>query len=236
MNLPDALANRIREACGDGLLLDARQGRGIIADWRSVPDMAQRLKLCGYTRCVDYTLYELPAPQPQSQNSGGGDSPPFGYDASEERRRATAATEQTVFQFHLTLRAPEHGHAALWLKWKYTLDASDPQPFPTLSRIWPSAGLAEREILEMYGLPFSGNERLTPLLLDETFAGHPLRRDYAPPAWPNFAAALLRQRHEAALLAGLHSTPTAGAGRIPPSSPASTQSGIHAAHTDGGAQ
>ena len=36
----------------------------------------------------------------------------------------------------------------------------------------------EREAHEMYGIEFTGNDDLRPILLYEGFAGHPLRKDY----------------------------------------------------------
>ena len=52
----------------------------------------------------------------------------------------------------------------------------------------------------MLGIPFSGNTQLTPLLLDETFGGHPLRLDFTDEPEPSYAEALLLQRHEQAML------------------------------------
>jgi NADH:ubiquinone oxidoreductase subunit C len=101
------------------------------------------------------------------------------------------------FSFELALRCPEQGHALLALKWKWT-QAGDAAP--SLSRIWPAAGLAERELLEMLGIVFAGNDNLEPLLLPEQFPGYPLRRDYIAPAAPDFASAVLAQRHTGALL------------------------------------
>jgi NADH-quinone oxidoreductase subunit B len=41
-----------------------------------------------------------------------------------------------------------------------------------------SAGFAERECHDMYGIVFRGNPDLRPILLYEGFVGHPLRKDY----------------------------------------------------------
>ena len=105
------------------------------------------------------------------------------------------------FNFELALRCPEHAHALLTLKWKWT--QVDGEPAPSLSRIWPAAGLAERELLEMFGIVFAGNENLDPLLLPEQFPGFPLRRDYTKPAADDFAARVLKERHERGLLDAL---------------------------------
>ena len=49
---------------------------------------------------------------------------------------------------------------------------------PTLAALYGSARYMEREVHEMYGIDFAGNEDLRPILLYEGFVGHPLRKDY----------------------------------------------------------
>ena len=49
---------------------------------------------------------------------------------------------------------------------------------PTLVGLYGSARYMEREVHEMYGIAFAGNEDLRPILLYEGFVGHPLRKDY----------------------------------------------------------
>lgn len=49
---------------------------------------------------------------------------------------------------------------------------------PTLTRLYGSAHFLEREVHEMYGIGFAGNDDLRPILLYEGFEGHPLRKDY----------------------------------------------------------
>jgi len=56
-----------------------------------------------------------------------------------------------------------------------------PEERPTvasLARLYGSARFMEREVHEMYGIEFTGNEDLRPILLYEGFVGHPLRKDY----------------------------------------------------------
>ncbi len=48
----------------------------------------------------------------------------------------------------------------------------------TLSDWYGSANYLEREVHEMYGVSFAGNDDLRPILLYEGFEGHPLRKDY----------------------------------------------------------
>jgi NADH-quinone oxidoreductase subunit C len=49
----------------------------------------------------------------------------------------------------------------------------------SLTALYGSAAFMERECHDMYGIRFSGNADLRPILLYEGFRGHPLRKDYA---------------------------------------------------------
>jgi NADH-quinone oxidoreductase subunit C len=49
---------------------------------------------------------------------------------------------------------------------------------PSLAGHYGSARYMEREVHDMYGIEFTGNEDLRPVLLYEGFVGHPLRKDY----------------------------------------------------------
>ena len=65
----------------------------------------------------------------------------------------------------------------LRLRLKTQVAESDPT-VATLSGLFGSARYMEREVHEMYGIKFSGNDDLRPILLYEGFVGHPLRKDY----------------------------------------------------------
>ena len=49
---------------------------------------------------------------------------------------------------------------------------------PSLTSVWPSADLQEREIWDLYGIRFPGHPNLKRILLWEGFHGHPMRKDY----------------------------------------------------------
>jgi NADH-quinone oxidoreductase subunit C len=51
-------------------------------------------------------------------------------------------------------------------------------PIPSVTGLWPVAGWLEREVFDMYGVPFSGNPDLRRILTDYGFEGHPFRKDF----------------------------------------------------------
>ncbi|MFI6699300.1 NADH-quinone oxidoreductase subunit C [Streptomyces sp. NPDC050509] len=65
----------------------------------------------------------------------------------------------------------------------------DAAVLPTAIGVYAGAGWHERETHEMFGVAFTDHPNLVPLLLPETFEGHPLRKDFVlaarvAKAWP----------------------------------------------------
>jgi NADH-quinone oxidoreductase subunit C len=58
------------------------------------------------------------------------------------------------------------------------VSTNEDRPVPSVTEIWPVAGWLEREVFDMYGVLFSGNEDLRRILTDYGFAGHPQRKDF----------------------------------------------------------
>jgi NADH-quinone oxidoreductase subunit C len=49
---------------------------------------------------------------------------------------------------------------------------------PSVTGLWPVAGWLEREVFDMYGVGFDGNDDLRRILTDYGFEGHPQRKDF----------------------------------------------------------
>jgi NADH-quinone oxidoreductase subunit C len=58
------------------------------------------------------------------------------------------------------------------------VSTDDVKPVPSVTGIWPVAGWLEREIYDLYGVLFTGNNDLRRILTDYGFRGHPLRKDF----------------------------------------------------------
>jgi NADH-quinone oxidoreductase subunit C len=62
------------------------------------------------------------------------------------------------------------------LRLKISLGADEQSA--TIVPIWPAANWLEREIFDLFGIPFRGHPNLKRILLPDEWQGHPLRKDY----------------------------------------------------------
>lgn len=58
------------------------------------------------------------------------------------------------------------------------LSTDETTPVPTVTGLWPNAGWLEREVFDMFGVIFDGNQDMRRILTDYGFEGHPFRKDF----------------------------------------------------------
>jgi NADH-quinone oxidoreductase subunit C len=80
--------------------------------------------------------------------------------------------------YHLYSMSLKQGPVILRMR---TADRSRPAHLPSLTPIWRSAELQEREIYDLYGIRFDGHPDLRRILMWDEFEDYPMRKDYVQP-------------------------------------------------------
>jgi NADH-quinone oxidoreductase subunit C len=80
--------------------------------------------------------------------------------------------------YHLFSITHKHGPVIIRLR---TADRASGARLPSLTPVWRSAELQEREIFDLYGIHFEGHPDLRRILMWDEFVDHPMRKDYVPP-------------------------------------------------------
>ena len=80
--------------------------------------------------------------------------------------------------YHLYSMSQKHGPVIIRIR---TADRSKPAHLPSLTAVWRSAELQEREIYDLYGVHFDGHPDLRRILMWDEFEDYPMRKDYQPP-------------------------------------------------------
>jgi NADH-quinone oxidoreductase subunit C len=80
--------------------------------------------------------------------------------------------------YHLYSVAHKHGPVIIRMQTANRTEAAD---LPSLTPVWRSAELQEREIFDLYGIRFEDHPDLRRILMWDEFEDHPMRKDYVPP-------------------------------------------------------
>ena len=79
--------------------------------------------------------------------------------------------------YHLYSMKLKHGPLIIRMRAPNRNDAH----LPSLTPVWRSAELQEREIFDLYGIHFHGHPDLRRILMWDEFKDHPMRKDYVQP-------------------------------------------------------
>ena len=80
--------------------------------------------------------------------------------------------------YHLYSIELKHGPLIIRMR---TANRTDAARLPSLTPVWRSAELQEREIFDLYGVRFNGHPDLRRILMWDEFVDHPMRKDYVQP-------------------------------------------------------
>jgi NADH-quinone oxidoreductase subunit C len=80
--------------------------------------------------------------------------------------------------YHLYSIKLKHGPLIIRMR---TADRAEGVRLPSLTPVWRSAELQEREIFDLYGIQFDGHPDLRRILMWDEFKDHPMRKDYVQP-------------------------------------------------------
>jgi NADH-quinone oxidoreductase subunit C len=80
--------------------------------------------------------------------------------------------------YHLYSINHKHGPVIIRMR---TADRAEGAGLPSLTPVWRSAELQEREIFDLYGIHFEGHPDLRRILMWDEFQDYPMRKDYREP-------------------------------------------------------
>jgi NADH-quinone oxidoreductase subunit C len=96
-------------------------------------------------------------------------------ETEELAERKTPAFLEAVY--HLYSMALGQGPLIIRLR---TGNRTDRVALPSLTPVWRSCELQEREIFDLFGIQFEGHPDLRRILMWDNFEDHPMRKDYVP--------------------------------------------------------
>lgn len=100
-----------------------------------------------------------------------------------EEKEVNQTTEEKIpgyleVVYHLYSMKHKHGPVIIRMR---TPDRTELAQLPSLTPVWRSAELQEREIFDLYGIQFVGHPDLRRILMWDEFEDYPMRKDYREP-------------------------------------------------------
>ena len=158
-------------AAQHGLLIDAAHARAIARFLRDDPELL--LDYCSNVTGLDWPEREIVETVKKSvPDPAGGPAK-----VVEEKTKRTEPGRLEVV-YHLYSMTRRHGPVILRLR---TADRAANVTLPSLTPVWRSCDLQEREVFDLFGVVFEGHPNLRRILMWDTFVGHPMRKDYVSP-------------------------------------------------------
>jgi NADH-quinone oxidoreductase subunit C len=106
----------------------------------------------GYTMCADLTAVDY---------------------LTHPGRTLPAGVEAKRFELVVNLLSIEKRQRV-----RVRLQLDEAESAPSLFDLYPGTEAMEREVFDMFGIPFTGHPDLTRILMPEDWDGYPLRKDY----------------------------------------------------------
>ena len=151
------------------LRVDAAHGLAVAQHLRDASHL--RLDFCSNVTGIDWPAKEVTEKVKVKKLVDGVET-----EVDELRKTTTPGSLEVVY--HLYSVEKKHGPVILRMS---TGDRVADVHLPSLTPIWRSAELQEREIFDLYGVVFDGHPDLRRLLMWDGFVDHPMRRDYVDP-------------------------------------------------------
>jgi NADH-quinone oxidoreductase subunit C len=151
------------------LLLDAGHAVAVALCLRDAP--ALRFDFCSNVTGIDW-------PGKQTTENVKARKLVDGIEQDVEELRTTATPGSLEVVYHLYSIEKKLGPLVLRMS---TGDRDANVHLPSLTPVWRSAELQEREIFDLFGVVFDGHPDLRRLLMWDEFQDHPMRRDYVDP-------------------------------------------------------
>lgn len=170
--LPDAKLDLMANDSPSGqhsLLVDTAHGVAVAKFLRDDPEL--RLDYCSNATGVDWLEAELTEKIKVKKLVDGVEK-----EVEELKKTLRPAYLETVY--HLYSMEKKHGPVILRLR---TENRTDQNHLPSLTPVWRSCELQEREIFDLYGIVFDGHPDLRRILMWDSFKDFPMRKDYVGP-------------------------------------------------------